>query len=351
MTTTQTPKLTRKKPREAARPGPMGWLGRGRGETTVIDPAPEFRGTTKQVCGLWPWVAGAGTPMIGVPFGRHLVTGATLCCDPISWFQTAHLISNPSCFVLGIPGLGKSTGVRRMVTGLAGYGVIPLVLGDLKPDYVDLVQALGGQVISLGRGRGHLNILDPGEGSREVQRLTGTARSALLAGMHARKLTMASALITILRKQRPTDREEAIIDRSLRLLDDRHPGTPVLADLLQIVREAPADLRAVALDRGDDQRYQAITENLEASLIALTHGVLGETFAHPTTNPMRRDRPVVFDVSDIDDAQEDLQAATLLACWSAGFGTVAVAQALADADLEPRRHYFLVLDELWRALR
>ena len=30
---------------------------------------------------------------------------------------------------------------------------------------------------------------------------------------------------------------------------------------------------------------------------------------------------------------------------------VNVANALADAGLEPRRHYFVILDELWRALR
>ncbi|GAA4288694.1 hypothetical protein [Georgenia daeguensis] len=40
---------------------------------------------------------------------------------------------------------------------------------------------------------------------------------------------------------------------------------------------------------------------------------------------MRRDRPVVYDVSSIDDTDMDLQTATLLACWSAGFGTVNVA--------------------------
>ncbi len=111
-------------------------------------------------------------------------------------------------------------------------------------------------------------------------------------------------------------------------------------------------MRAVALDRGDEHRYKQITEDLEASLIGLVGGGrLGETFSRHTTNPMRRDAPVVYDVSAIDDSEMELQAATLLACWSAGFGTVNVANALADAGLEPRRHYFVILDELWRALR
>jgi len=148
------------------RPPMRGWLGRGRGTSTYVQQADEWRGTTVQVCGMWPFSIGTGTPMVGVPLGRHIHTGATLCCDPISWFQRAKLISNPSAFVLGKPGLGKSTIVRRMATGLAGYGVMPLVLGDLKPDYVDLIEALGGQVITLGRGRGYLNIAARG-GLRE----------------------------------------------------------------------------------------------------------------------------------------------------------------------------------------
>jgi len=344
-----------KKP-EIRRPGPRGWLGRGRGEVNVVDPAEEWRGTTVQVCGLHPFSVGTGTPMIGVPMGLQLFTGATVCADPISWFQDADLISNPSMFLLGLPGLGKSTYTRRTAAGLAGLGSLPLVLGDLKPDYVDLIRALGGQVITLGRGRGHLNILDPGEAfdAAERLRLAGREkeRQQVLADAHGRRHTMVSALLTILRKEPPTDREESIIDRALRVLDEHHDGVPVLGDLLRVIQDAPQEVRDVALDRGDDTRYKAITENLEASLISLTSGGrLGETFAHPTDVPMRRDRPVVYDVSSIDDSDTDMQAAILLACWSAGFGTVNVANALADAGLEPRRHYFVILDELWRALR
>ncbi|MFL1376273.1 MULTISPECIES: ATP/GTP-binding protein [unclassified Nocardiopsis] len=334
------------------RPGPRGWTSYGAGESTIVEMAPEWRGTTVQVCGLWPFSVGSGTPMVGVPIGRNIMTGATLCCDPISWFQRANLISNPSMFVLGKPGLGKSTITRRMATGLSGYGVQPFILGDLKPDYVDLVEALGGQVISLGRGQGHLNVLDPGQASEELHRLPADARTKLMADVHGRRLTMVTALLTIMRSAPVSDREETILDRALKVLDERHEGTPVLSDLLKCIQDAPDAVRQVALDRGSLTRYQEVTDHLEASLIGLVGGGrLGETFSRPTTTPMKRDRPVVFDVSGIDDTEMDLQAAVLLACWSTGFATINLSHALADAGLEPRRHYFVILDELWRALR
>lgn len=334
------------------RPGPRGWLGRGRGASLVLDPPEEFRGTSVQVCGLWPFVAGSGTPMVGVPLGRHLVTGATVCCDPISWFQRAALISNPSLFALGKPGLGKSTVIRHMATGLAGYGVMPMVLGDLKPDYVDLIAALGGQVIPLGPGRGHLNVLDPGGAMAAAERLTGSARDELIADARSRRLQATLALLTIVLGHSPDTRETLILDRAMRVLDDRGTSHPVIGDLLQVVHDAPQSVRAVAMDRGDDARYADVTENLVIGLTSMMGGgVLGDTFAKTTTNPMHMDRPVVYDVSRIGDDQSELQAAALLACWSNGFATVNAAGALADAGLEPRRVYFVIMDEIWRALR
>ena len=350
-TSTQTPAPVR-----PVRPGPRGWLGRGRGQDLVIDPPVEYRGTTVQVCGLWPWAVGAGTPNLGVPFGRHLQTGATLCCDPITWYQQAGLISNPSVFILGLPGLGKTSAVMHMCVGLAGFGVLPLVLGDTRPDYLAMIQALDGQVIPLGRGRGAINILDPGEAPAAAARLRATGHhkqaDELTADTHGLRLNMLSSLITIMRKSPPDVREETILARALTWLDTHHTGIPTLQDLLALVRDAPDTLREVALDRGSDTRYQDVTENLEASLVALgPGGRFGDIFARHTTAPMRRDAAVVFDVSAIPHSETDLRAATLLASWTAGFATVGIAQTLADAGLEPRRHYLVVLDELHQALR
>lgn len=337
--------------RKSPAPTPHGWPGRGGGYQGAVHVPAEWRGTSVQVCGLWPFSAGSGTPMIGVPLGRHLMTGATVCCDPISWFQRASLITNPSLFVLGKPGLGKSSLVRHMVLGLAGYGVNSMILGDLKPDYVDLIEALGGQVIELGRGRGTLNPLDSGQATEAARVLTGRARTQLLADAHGRRLSMLTGLIQIIRGAPVTDREGTILDRCLRLWDEASPETPTLADVLAVLHEAPEEVRQAALDRGEKIRYLEVTEPLEASLVALLGGRFGEVFAGPTSIPMKLDRSVVFNVSSLDSSDLDLQAAVLLACWSYGFGSVNIANDLADAGKGPARRYFIVMDELWRALR
>lgn len=340
----------------ARRPSSRGWSGRGGGASPYLQPPEMWRGTTVQVCGLWPFAIGSGAPMVGVPLGRHIHTGATVCCDPISWFQRASLLNNPSVFILGLPGLGKSSLTVRMAAGLAGFGALPLVLGDLRPDYVDVIRAMGGQVISLGRGRGHINILDPGEAMEAARLLRAAGHDRLAAELeedaHRRRSTMVSALLTIMRKQPPTDVEDSIVDQALRLLDRKLDRVPLLGDLLEVIKDAPGELREVAVDRGDLDEYRRTTRGLEVSLISLCRGGrLGDTFSRPTSTQMRRDRPAVFDISGLGTTEEDLKAALLLACWSSGFATVNVAQALAEAGLEPRRHYFIVLDELWQALR
>jgi hypothetical protein len=95
------------------------------------------------------------------------------------------------------------------------------------------------------------------------------------------------------------------------------------------------------MDRGDMTRYQDFTDGLLVSLKGmLGRGRVGEMFSAPTSTPMRRDVPVVFDVSSIEESELALQGAALMACWSYGFGAINVANALAAAGLEPQRHYF-----------
>lgn len=338
-----------------------GFLGRGGGAWLYMRAPVFMRGTADQIAGLFPWLFGTGTPMVGVPLGRVLTEsgkGGVLCCDPISWFERAKLISTPSAFILGLPSLGKSTLIRRWILGLDHMGVKSLVLGDLKGEHVPLVAALGGQVIPVGRGRGYINVLDMGDAIAAVYALRAaghkSAADQLLAEAKGRRQSALEMLLTIHRSAAPTSRESAILANALRELDEQTDlvRTPVLKDLLSVVQNPTEKMHSAALSRGEMGKYQATTENLESDLVSLAAGDgIGEIFSQHTSVKMKRGQHVVFDVSGIGDEDRKLQAAALMLCWSIGFAQVAVGNALADAGLERQQRLHVVLDELWRVLR
>ncbi len=327
-----------------------GWRSPWGGRAAHIEPAPEYQGTTSQVCGLYPFTAGSGTPTVGTPVGRHQLWNEVVCLDPLAWMR-AGLVTNPGMFVLGQPGTGKSTLVKRLVTGAVATGTTPIVLGDTKPDYTMLVEHLGGQVIRVGRGCDRLNPLDAGPLAAALRRLTGADAETLRWEVRSRRLSLLMALATLVREARITNAEEVVLGRAIDLLDDRLDGEPTVVDVLRIVEDGPDELRSAARTDSADS-YRSQTRELVFTLDLLISGSLAGVFDAPTTRPIDLDAPAIsVDISRVRAAGDKLLTAAMLCTWAYAFGMIDAATALADLGAGPRRSHLGVMDELWRALR
>ena len=331
----------------------LGYSMPGGGRVNWVEAAAEYRGTTVQTCGLYPFTTGSGTPMIGVPIGRHLYTGATVCFDPVSWFTRTTLINTPSMYVESEPGMGKSTMVRRIVLGLAARGVTPLILGDLKPDYAQLVAALGGQVLRVGPGLHSINPLDAGPWRQVLNHVPEREAQTVRAGVVSRRLNMVTALATMVRRGPLDGTETAVLSAALSRMADREGAVqPVLGDVLRMIQDAPPELRAVTLWHDDKDRYLEEIVGLRRTFLSLLHGPLGKTFGGQTTAPIDLHTPAVcVDISSIDEHDVQLTAAALMSTWAYGFGQVEAAHYLSDLGMGPKRNFFVVVDEAWRAMR
>lgn len=344
-----------------------GFTGKGSGHSAVVSGPLEWQVTTNLACGFNPNVIGAPSPVIGTPLGRHILTGTDVACDALSWFREG-IIANPSAFILSLPGLGKSTLIRKMLMGHVAQGHVPIIAGDIKGEYVGFTEQVGGQVITLGHGHGTLNPLDAGALGSVVPILE--KHRAALSGheaqefdellertkeqVHGRQVTMVTALVGLGRKGVVADWESMLISVALREMYDTGRFTwdnpPILQDLIDHLEAGGETLRAKGRARSDEQWNQRIDE-LALSLNALMDGAVGRIFAGKTTTPINVNATAVcVDVSAIDSGDDAVKAAVMISCWSAAFGSIEASHLLADAGLGRQRYFAATLDEMWQIL-
>jgi hypothetical protein len=326
-----------------------GWRGPGAGRAAHVAAGVEYQGTTSQLCGLYPFVAGSGAPTLGVPIGRHMLWGEVVCLDPLEWLR-AGLVTNPGVFVLGQPGVGKSTIAKRLAVGMAATGTRILILGDTKPDYTPLMQYLGGQVITVGRGLDRINPLDAGPLAAALAHMGPTHAAQLRLEIRGRRIALLLALCALVRGRSISNGEEVILGRAVDLLTDHH-AEPTVPDVLHLIETAPQPMQAAARARSAGE-YRRRVDELVATLDLLCQGSLAGVFDGPTSHPIDLHAPAVsVDISRIGAAGDTLVSAAMLCVWSYGHALVDATAVLAEHGLSGRRHWLAIMDELWRALR
>ncbi|WP_219505143.1 ATP-binding protein [Nonomuraea ceibae] len=323
-----------------------GWP---RGRAAHVEAGSIYLGTSVQVAGLFPFVQAGSLPAEGVPIGPDLLAHELVCLDPPGW--VGRLTTNPSVWIQGQPGAGKSAMAKRLCLGLVAYGYQLLVPGDVKGEYAGLVHALGGQVVRIGRGLDAINPLDSGPLGRHLTSLVADERDRVLAEVNGRRGELLHALLATPHglTRRPGAEESTAINTAVRLAAEARPTgvDPTIPDVIAVLRESPQPLRDRLITR-DENAYLRAVRPVIAALENLCDGPLSGLFDRPTTAPLDLSQPALaIDLSPILSAGDQVVAAGLLATWAYSYASVDTARAFGLLD----RQVVLPLDELWRALR
>jgi hypothetical protein len=196
-----------------------------------------------------------------------------------------------------------------------------------------------------------INPLDAGPLRTALGRLSGPEADQLRLEIRGRRLSLLLALCTLVRGGPVPNSEQVVLAAAVDLLSERDSSDPTVPDVLAILEQAPDTLRAAARATTVDD-YRRRVDNLVFTLTLLCTGTLQGVFDGPTSHPIDLSAPAVsVDISHVAAAGDALVAAAMLSTWAYAFGVVDAAAVLADQQLAPRRRFFAVMDELWRALR
>lgn len=333
---------------------PKGFKMTHGGFASWVEPPSEFSATSAQTAGMWPFCVGTSSALIGAPLGRNIYNGSVVCCDPMSLFIRG-IISAPSAMIIALNGRGKSSLIVRMCLFLADLGYIPMVLSDLKPDYVGMVQHLGGRVIQVGPGFGSVNPLDSGPLRDRFHELPRELQKELAAEIQTRRVSTVRGLLELTRG-RPLDvdsQEPVVLSMAVReaaAVAEDEGREPVIQDLIDVIQSAPKSMQALTLS-DNEEAFRLETKSLVKGLIGLLEdGPFGNTFSRETTVEMPVDKAVCFDVSAVDISDSMMRAAIQTVCWAYGQSAASAAKTLGEAGLAPERHHFMVMDEMWQIL-
>ncbi|MEU4377073.1 hypothetical protein [Pseudonocardia alni] len=328
-------------------PRALGWALPGGGRAASAEPGVMWQGTTTQVCGMFPFAVSSGAAPPGVPIGHHMHTAEPVGLDPAEWLRQG-LVSNTGMWIQGQPGIGKSTIVKRLMTGLVAFGFTAVVPGDVKGEYTRLVEHLDGRVWRIGRGLHSLNPLDAGPLRAALAQTSGDEHARLSETIRARRLSLLEALVVIVRRAEISVTERRLLGAALDLcVDGTTDGEePIIPDVVRILVSPPLLLLDIAAC-DSTLAFRRDARDLVNTLELLCAGAIRGLFDRQSSITADLDTPALsLDISALDDDEDEVVAAAMLSSW-------AWAAAVIDGSAATGRHrnIFRIQDELWRALR
>lgn len=115
--------------------------------------------STAAIRGLFPWLTGAADPISGPVWGRDAISGALYAIDPWDGRRRGS-VDDSGVWISGVIGSGKSAGVKSLVMRHTAFGRPFVVPGDIRGEWVPVVEAVGGTALRLGPGmKDRINML------------------------------------------------------------------------------------------------------------------------------------------------------------------------------------------------
>lgn len=181
--------------------------------------------STEGVAAFLPFRAQEVMDEGGFYFGTNAITGNLINVD----FSK---LNNTNRFVIGIPGSGKSFGVKMNIFEIFLRTQSNIIILDPEQEYISLVKALGGQVIELApTSSTHINPFDMVQGYGED-----------LATSYYEKSTFIVSLFEQIDKSEIIGADEkSIIDRCVIKLYKECKNTPTLYDLKDMLEKQPEE--------------------------------------------------------------------------------------------------------------
>jgi hypothetical protein len=287
------------------------------------------RATSEVLAVAYPFLAEEGLGSAGILIGQDAWSGSAFCFDPWVLYELGRL-SNPNLFLAGQIGRGKSMLAKSLACRCIAFGRRVYVPGDPKGEWTVVAEAVGGQVISLGPGRGaRLNPLDEGPRPSDVH------DSEWRVQVRQRRLALLAALAETTLGRRLGAVERTTLDAALAEAMSRStvPVVPmVVTALLEPVRSSRASTVEQLRQDGREVAH---------ALARLVDGDLAGLFDGPSTVTFDPTRPMIsVDLSRISGS--DTLLSLVMTCTSAWMEAV-----LRDPGGGQR---LVVYDEAWRLM-